>query len=1014
MTSFRLSSRSRRCLIALATSSGISLPVMATTPWSVTDGTTLDVTSGYTSATALDYPLFASGEGSLLQTTNPGLSFRTTGNLLYAATALAGGTIQLTGSALATNGTLAHGVSLNNGMISMEGGTIIVSGDNSAGIYGTNQSSATLDNVAVTADGRGGRGIILADGNLSVKNSTVLGTGEASQGIVLAYTSGGEVSATLDNVNVILRGQGTQAALMLGNGTLAGHQVNLSTTGQNRGLEIYNSGGGRGSVSLNNSVISTQDGDGVYLLRGDAALINTTVNTRNGMAVNVNQNAKVIISGGEFATEGNNAFGLWIASADSSADVSNALFTTRGDGAHAFHAQFGPATLVNSDLSTHGNGSYGLYSESTARTENTSIVTAGENSIGVFAARGGRIDLSNTDIETTGNNSSGLLAYPGSVINGDLAKVQTLGQDSHALWARAGELYLSNSQLVTQGENAAGLYISSIPSGEGSRATFDNVTMVSEKSAAIRTNGAGLDLELKNGTQLKGGNGILLDDLSSAGGQKQRVSLTADNHVVLQGDIRAASTNEVTLALSNQSQLTGAIHNVDSLNLDQSSTWVMTGNSSLDRFQHNGSAVFSHSGNNFLTLSLGSLSGDGAFSMNTDLAAMQGDLISVANTVSGNHLLYIRNSGREPEKSDSALTVVKSGGGSGQFTLNGGAVDAGTWQYELQQRDNNWVLAPKYKNGEGEEGAGEGELVPTPSTVTALGLFNATPTAWYGELDTLRTRMGDVRMGNDSGGAWVKMMGDKYDVNDRAGVSYTQHQSGISLGVDAIHPVSNGVMMTGLFSGVSRSTLDFTGNSHGTLNSFFIGGYGTWLLGSGWFIDAVAKANNFSSSADVQMNDGQRATGGYSVPAFGLSVEAGRHIPLDGGWFVEPSLQVSSLWVKGQSYTFSNALEASSGSVTSRQAALNGVVGKTLALRDGLQVQPWLRTAVIQEFSDDNEVRINGNKFRNDLSGMRGELGAGLSVQVNKEFQIYADTRYSHGSKIESPLGGNLGVRWAW
>jgi outer membrane autotransporter protein len=1013
MASFNLSFLSRSCLLALA--AAIPVDAAAASPWRVTDGSTLDVTGGYVSDTANDYPLLASGAGSLLQTTVDGLNFRTTGGLLYAANVLAGGDIHLTGATLATNGVMAHGANIDDGSLLMNGGNITVAGANSSGVFGSHGADISLNNLAVAADGVGSSGVTLTDGTLNMANSSILATGSGSRGIVLAYSTAGDASATLNNVNIILRGEGTQAGLMLGNGQVAGHLVNISATGRNRGVDIYNAGGvGHGSLNLTDSTISTHDGDGVYILGGDVTLTNTNVNTQGGMAVNVNKAARAEISGGEFTTQSDHADALWIASADSSAAVSGARFTTQGAGSHAFNAQSGNAVLRDSTLTTHGAGSYGLYSEAQVLADNVSIDTQGDSGIGVFAARGGVINLQHVAVSTAGRAAAGLLAYPGSTINGDGLMVQTSGADSHALWARAGELYLSNSQLVTQGENAAGLYVSSIPSGEGSRATFDNVTMVSEKNAAIRTNGAGLDLELKNGTQLKGGNGILLDDLSSAGGQKQRVSLTADNHVVLQGDIRAASTNDVTLALSNQSQLTGAIHNVDSLNLDQSSSWAMTGNSSLDRFQHNGATVFSHSGNNFLTLSLGSLSGDGAFSMNTDLAAMQGDLISVANTVSGDHLLYIKNSGREPEKSDSALTVVKSGGGSGQFTLNGGAVDAGTWQYELQKRDNDWVLAPKYKNGEGDEGAGGGELVPTPSTLTALGLFNATPTAWYGELNTLRTRMGDVRMGNDSGGAWVKMMGDKYDVNDRAGVSYTQHQSGISLGVDAIHPVNNGVMMAGLFSGVSRSALDFTGNSHGTLNSFFIGGYGTWLLGSGWFIDAVAKANNFSSSADVQMSDGQRATGGYNVPALGLSVEAGRHIPLGDGWFVEPSLQVSSLWVKGQSYTFSNALEASSGSVTSRQAALNGVVGKTLALRDGIQVQPWLRTAVIQEFSDDNEVRINGNRFRNDLSGTRGELGAGLSVQINKEFQIYADTRYSHGSKIESPLGGNLGVRWTW
>lgn len=46
------------------------------------------------------------------------------------------------------------------------------------------------------------------------------------------------------------------------------------------------------------------------------------------------------------------------------------------------------------------------------------------------------------------------------------------------------------------------------------------------------------------------------------------------------------------------------------------------------------------------------------------------------------------------------------------------------------------------------------------------------------------------------------------------------------------------------------------------MDSFFIGGYSTWLLESGWFVDAVVKANNFNSHADARMANGENADGG--------------------------------------------------------------------------------------------------------------------------------------------------------
>ncbi|MHC9002334.1 autotransporter outer membrane beta-barrel domain-containing protein [Enterobacter adelaidei] len=88
--------------------------------------------------------------------------------------------------------------------------------------------------------------------------------------------------------------------------------------------------------------------------------------------------------------------------------------------------------------------------------------------------------------------------------------------------------------------------------------------------------------------------------------------------------------------------------------------------------------------------------------------------------------------------------------------------------------------------------------------------------------------------------------------------------------------------------------------------------------------------------------------------------------------------------------------------------------GKTFELSNGVMVQPWGRASVIQEFSADNAVRVNGHHFNNDMSGTRGEYAAGVTTQATETLQVYADVRYAKGDKIESPLGGSLGVRWTW
>ncbi|EHR8930760.1 autotransporter outer membrane beta-barrel domain-containing protein, partial [Escherichia coli] len=92
------------------------------------------------------------------------------------------------------------------------------------------------------------------------------------------------------------------------------------------------------------------------------------------------------------------------------------------------------------------------------------------------------------------------------------------------------------------------------------------------------------------------------------------------------------------------------------------------------------------------TLTAGSLSGNGTFRMNTDIAAHTGDLLNVKGNASGNFVLNIRNTGQEPASADSPLRVVHTGSGDARFTLNGGKVDAGTWEYYLNKENTDWYL----------------------------------------------------------------------------------------------------------------------------------------------------------------------------------------------------------------------------------------------------------------------------------------------------------------------------------
>lgn len=99
--------------------------------------------------------------------------------------------------------------------------------------------------------------------------------------------------------------------------------------------------------------------------------------------------------------------------------------------------------------------------------------------------------------------------------------------------------------------------------------------------------------------------------------------------------------------------------------------------------------------------------------------------------------------------------------GDAQFSLRDGPVDLGAFSYDLVQRGNDWFL----------DGASK---MISPGTASVLALYSAAPTVWYGELSSLRSRMGELRLDERKSGGWVRAYGNKYNVAPASGMGYQQ------------------------------------------------------------------------------------------------------------------------------------------------------------------------------------------------------------------------------------------------
>ncbi len=504
------------------------------------------------------------------------------------------------------------------------------------------------------------------------------------------------------------------------------------------------------------------------------------------------------------------------------------------------------------------------------------------------------------------------------------------------------------------------------------------------------------DIRVNNGSTLIGGNGKILELINGS-----TASMTVDNsHLV--GDVSAGAGSTASLSLQNDATLTGRLENLSRLSLSSRGQWVMVENGQVNEVFMDGGSVRFGDAASFYTLSLASLSGNGTFMMDVDFGGKATDFLDITGSATGSHTVLIGSTGVDP-LSDTSLHIVHAAAGDASFSLAGGAVDLGAWSYDLiKQGDNDWYLDTATRT-------------ISPGAQTVMALFNTAPTVWYGELSTLRSRMGELRMDEARSGGWIRTYGNKFNVADASGFGYQQVQNGVALGADGKLPVGSGQWLAGVMIGQSSSDLSLDHGASGKVNSYSLGAYSTWLDSErGYYVDGVIKLNQFKNKARVNLSDGSRTRGNYDNLGVGASLELGRHIKLDDGYFLEPYTQLAGLVVQGKDYALDNGMRAEGDRSRSLLGKVGTTAGRSFDLGKGRTLQPYVRVAMAHEFVNRNEVKVNDNVFNNDLSGSRGELGAGASVSLSDNLQLHADFDYSNGDAIEQPWGASAGLRYSW
>ncbi|WP_208491424.1 autotransporter outer membrane beta-barrel domain-containing protein [Escherichia coli] len=635
---------------------------------------------------------------------------------------------------------------------------------------------------------------------------------------------------------------------------------------------------------------------------------------------------------------------------------------------------------------------------------NTSAVLSGTNGKGTFSIAGG--SAVNMLLE-----NGGLL----TVLGGHDASDTTVGSDG-TLSVQSGGVLRGTTTLTDKGT-----LVGDVVTNEGNLYFLNN----SAATFAGTLTGTGTLTQ-------EGGNTRFSGLLSQDGGitLQSGAAMTMD---ALQANANVTTQSGTTLTLDNGSILTGSVTGDNTgagdMTVKGASVWHLGGDSTVGALTlDNGTVDFRPSATTRLTqafrpvsLVSESLSGNGTFRMNTDIASHTGDMLNVTGNASGNFVLDIRNTGLEPVSAGTPLQVVHTGSGDAAFSLNGGKVDAGTWEYYLNKENTDWYLKADSSqpgtDNPGTDNPGTDNPVPpvrhtTKSADAVLDMATAPVYVFNSELQSLRFRHGDVMQNTRSpGGVWGRYTGSDTRINGGAGSGYSLTQSGMETGGDTVFDLNDSRLAVGAFVSCTDNSISHNRGGSSTVGSTGGGLYATWFNNDGYYVDGVVKVNRFRNELRTWMSDGTAVKGDYHQNGFGGSLEAGRTFSLNENTWIQPYLRSTAFRAESKDISLDNGMKAKAGTTKSLQGEVGVNLGMNLDVA-GTVVRPYLTTAVSHEFSDNNKVRINDSyNFTNDISGTTGKYGAGVSAQLTANAGVWAEASYQNGENTESPVTGSVGFR---
>ena len=380
--------------------------------------------------------------------------------------------------------------------------------------------------------------------------------------------------------------------------------------------------------------------------------------------------------------------------------------------------------------------------------------------------------------------------------------------------------------------------------------------------------------------------------------------------------------------------------------------------------------------------------------VNATLMSLEGSKLTTAEDVSAS--VTIAGALADEMGMDAVIKAYNDGknyDGNGTVTFSGGLIGDDL----IGRNDENGVFV--------QESSRKNTQLVSIGEGTAITMMQ-----WRADADDMAQRMGDLRSGDGTAGAWVRTFGGKAEAGHVDNKYY-----GIQAGVDALIGTGGTKQFAGGALSYATGDADFangTGENYiGTLT-----GYSTWLFENGAYIDVTAKWGKLHNEFDLAV-DTRKLSGRYSTQALALTVESGHRFPLSRLTYVEPQVAFTASHIFGEDY-------GASEGVTVEQDSINSYVAR-VGLQAGVNCPNnmgafFVRASYLYDLDGETSTTArmanakDANRFDQDFGGGWYEFGLGMNVNFTKNLYGYADFEYVTGGEIKTPYRWNAGVRYAF